>query len=412
MEREERMEREEKEVKDIFNEIVEDLLRKEQEKRKKVIKKEEDVEIENINSIENEVLEVSQEVLKEIKKRKEKEEKFKKATELKTTEKLLSNVFLFDLLTGGIPIGKFTMFHGEKSTSKSTFALRICRSFLENYDRKVLYIDFEDTFDIEWAKTIFGKEEFLDNVYVAKPAYLEEGIEIVNDLKEEERFNEIGLIVVDSLASMVPLAEAESEAEQSLVGLLARGLNRFLRKLLVFSIEGMKNGFPVTTILINQVRMGFQSMGGPFRLPQEVKPGGKFQEALVSLDVKFTKGTIHKENDVPILAEYKFKIEKNKTGGFHDITGSFTMVLIDTDKYKRGEIIDIPIVINVIKKLGFLEQEGSKYRFLDEEYKTQKEIAERLREDNEFRKKVVTYICQKVWNEPQLIKDILKKKEK
>ncbi len=392
----------EKEMNDIFNEIVEDLLKK--ERRKKAEKNE------DINSVEDEVFQVSHNVLKEIKKRKEKENRLKKANELKKTEKILSNVFLFDLLTGGIPIGKFTMFHGEKSTSKSTFALRVCRSFLENYDRKVLYIDFEDTFDTDWAKVILNKEEFLDKIYVAKPAYLEEGIEIINELKEEERFSEIGLIVVDSLASMVPLAEAESEAEQSLVGLLARGLNRFLRKLLVFSIEGMKNDFPVTTILINQVRMGFQNMGGPFRLPQEVKPGGKFQEALVSLDVKFTKGTIHKENDIPILAEYKFKIEKNKTGGFHDITGSYTMVLIDTDKYKRGEIIDIPVILGVIKKLGLLEQEGNKYRFLEEEYKTQKEISERLREDSEFKEKVSKYIYQKIWAEPQLIKEILRKK--
>jgi len=211
---------------------------------------------------------------------------------------------------------------------------------------------------------------------------------------------------------MVPLAEAESDAEQSLVGLLARSLNRFLRKLLVFSVEGMKNDFPVTTILINQVRMGFQSIGGAFKLPQEVKPGGKFQEALVSLDVKFTKGTIHKENDIPILAEYKFKVEKNKTGGFHDITGSYTMVLIDTDKYKRGNIIDVPVIMNIIKRLELLEHEGSKYRFLDEEYRTQKELSERLREEKEFRKKVSKYICQKIWAEPHLIKEILKKKEK
>lgn len=324
--------------------------------------------------------------------------KIQKATDERAIRKIPSYVFPFDFLTkGGIPEGKFTLFYGDKSTGKSTFSLRLIRSFLmDNPERLACYIDFENSYDRQWAFRIVG-EELLDRVIIAHPRFAEEGIEVFQKLTEGYPDYEIGLWVVDSIATMVPMSEAESDADQIFVGQIARAANSFFRKMLPHTVSAYRTGKPVTVILINQIRQGFNAM----RIPVEVKPGGKFQEALVSLEIKFSVNSINKDKEtgVPYNAEYKFTVEKNKVNGVPKVAGRYVMSMIDTESTVAGEVIDGQVMVQFMKKLEILTQEGSKWRVMEDEYKTQKELIDRLKTQHDYKKKLTEIIIEKGYRE-------------
>lgn len=330
--------------------------------------------------------------------------KIQKATEERENKKIPSCVFPFDFLTkGGIPEGKFTLFYGDKSTGKSTFSLRLIKSFLmDNPERLACYVDFENSYDKQWAYRIIG-EGLLDRVIIAHPRFAEEGIEIFQKLIEGYPDYEIGLWVVDSIATMVPMSEAESDADQIFVGQIARAANSFLRKMLPHTVSAYRSGKPVTVILINQIRHGFNAM----RIPVEIKPGGKFQEALVSLEVKFSVNTVNKDREtgVPHNVEFKFTVEKNKANGVPRIAGRYVMSMIDGEGLSAGEVIDGPVMIQFMKKLEILTQEGNKWKVMNDEYKTQKELIERLKTQYDYKRKLTEIIIEKGYKE---LKNLIK----
>lgn len=321
-------------------------------------------------------------------------------------KRLRSGVFAFDFLTkGGVPIGKFTMFWGDKSTGKSSLALRLMGNFLREEERKALYLDFENTFDVEWCAKMVGDEGLLDRVLVGKPATLEEGIEILQSYLKED----VGFVVVDSLASIVSLTELEADADQMYVGKHPRDVNLFLRRFFPIVHKQEREGHPVTVILINQVRMGNV---GKF-LWQEVKPGGRFQDALVSLDVKFqTNLKADKDWKYARVGEFRFVIEKNKTGGVVKAPGLYWMVLVDDEANKAGVVLDGKLVLGFLKVLGILQGESGRYvieGFGDEEvFKTQNELIERINKDVEFKAKLTDFLIQNYYDITKFAEVVLK----
>lgn len=310
-----------------------------------------------------------------------------KFKELKQINRIPSNVFTFDLLTkGGIPEGRFTLFYGDKSTSKSTFALRLMKTFLENNPKRyACYVDFEQALDPDWVTNIVGDT---DRIYVAQPHYAEDGIAMLQKATSD---SSIGFYVIDSLAMVIPMSEAESEADQSFVGHIARTVNLLLRKIVPSVAKHNKEGNPVTVILINQLR---HAIGKPSYIPSYTMPGGKFQEALVSMEIRFYQDKVHKVNDIPVKADFCFVIEKNKVGGIPKMAGKYTMALLSSDKYKAGDVIDEPIIIDFLKQYSFLSKNKQGYTLFDVNYATQTEIIEKLRNDITFRQEVVSKIME------------------
>jgi len=323
--------------------------------------------------------------------------KLMKFKELKGIEKLPSGVFTFDLLTkGGIPEGRFSLFYGDKSTGKSTFSLRLIKSFLRKYpEKQACYVDFEDAFDPRWAEKICGDVE---NLFVVKPAYAEEGIAVMQELLENP---EIGLYVIDSLATMIPASEVESDADQEFMGLIARTVNKFLRKILPKVARHNREGNSITIILINQVR---KSIGRNAYASGVTKPGGKFQEALVSLEVRFYQSGVDTKDGIPIKAEFSFTIEKNKVGGIPKMAGKYVMSLVNTNMYRQGDVIDEPVMIDFLKKFNLLVKEKNKYILFEEEYSTQAEIKKKLKENYEFREKITKELIRRFYELPSLWK--------
>ncbi|MEM0324925.1 MAG: AAA family ATPase [Candidatus Aenigmatarchaeota archaeon] len=314
--------------------------------------------------------------------------------EMKKIEKLSSGIFSFDLLTrGGIPIGKYTLIYGDKSTGKSTFSLRVCKSFLRKYpDRKILWIDFENSFDVEWAKRIIGYDT--ENLLIAQPDFAEDGIDI---LQENLQSPDVGLYIIDSLAMIVPQTEANADAEQSFIGQLARTVNSLLRKTIPYAQKHNNEGNPITFLLLNQLR---NKIGQPSYMPQYSLPAGKFQEFLASIAVRFYQGKIDKDNEkIPTKIEYEFVIEKNKVGGIPKVVGSYTMALVNQGFYKAGDVMDENSIYKFAEQYGFITKTQKGYTLYGNSYKTQKELMYELYKNEDLKRKLISEIIEKYYSE-------------
>ena len=196
------------------------------------------------------------------------------AHEVPPIERLRSGVLAFDIVTGGgIPIGRFVEFHGDKSTGKSTMALKFINSFLTHDKRHAIYVDFENTFDSTWCKNFISDTKRL---IVVQPDYGELGVDMLVELYK--RADEVGFVVIDSLATIIPTKEADSDAFSQHIALQARLVSSMFRRLLPLVAQNNKNKKPITAILINQIRMKIDGFG---YANQIVKPAGKMQDAII-----------------------------------------------------------------------------------------------------------------------------------
>lgn len=308
-----------------------------------------------------------------------------KLSQLKSISKIPTDVFEFDVLTrGGIPEGRFTMFWGAKSSGKSTMALRVAKNFLELYpERKVCYMDFEQAFDPEWALNILQNDT--DNFEIVQPAYAEEGIKF---LQEATANPDIGLYIIDSLAMMIPITEAEADADQDFIGLQARVINKMFKRVIPNMGKSTREGSPITVILINQLR---HDVGGRSFVKQYSKPGGVMQDFIVSLDIRFYVESVEKDNDGnPISITYSFVIEKNKVGGIPKAMGKYVMGI-------NGELLDEQRILNAMKKFNLIEKDKDKYKVLgDMIFRTQGELKDRLRDDAKFKREVIKAFISKM----------------
>jgi recombination protein RecA len=320
---------------------------------------------------------------------------FYTATEIPQVERLRSGIFVFDLITGGgIPLGRFTEFHGDKSTGKSTMSLRLANKYLKMFpDKLALYIDFELSYDPKWASYFV---EDLKRLYVLQPDYGELGIDfIVNACKEPE----VGFVIIDSIAAIVPTAEADSDMFTQFIGLQARIVNSMFRKLLPVISQAKRDGRFLTFILINQIRTKIDRVGYGNQI---TKPAGKMQDAVVSMDIRFYTKEYKKVGDIPVKIVHQVNVEKNKVGGNPKRTGQFEMYLTDYEGYKTGEVDNVGVIITIAKKVGLLIREGNKWKMQKREFKNLIEVKSFIREPK-IREELSDYLLEKVIKEPQLL---------
>jgi recombination protein RecA len=299
-------------------------------------------------------------------------------------ERCSTGVFILDyLLGGGIPLGKFIMFHGTKMTSKSTISYKVANEHFKKFpDKKVLLVDFEHSYSVEWASH-FLPEEVLskESFFVVRPDYGEQGIDI---MKECALAEDLGMIIVDSLAMMIPTSEAEASALDDFRGLQARLINKMFRKLITIQSHVAKSQNRLLTILlINQVRANF---GARAFQSQISKPGGFMQDHIVAVDVKFYSGKFAKVKGVPVKVEQIFTIEKSRVS-IPRTSGKFVMYLQKYDGHSVGEIEEIGDILNSAKVHGLLVRESNKWNVLglDSSFKNLAEIQVKLSEDEDFR---------------------------
>ena len=235
---------------------------------------------------------------------------------------------------GGLPRGRIVEIYGPESSGKTTLALSVIAQAQKN-GGTCAFIDAEHALDPSYAKKI-GVD--IENLLISQPDAGEQALEITDTLV---RSGAIDVLVVDSVAALVPKAELEGEMGDSHMGLQARLMSQALRKLT--STISRSN---TLVIFINQIRM---KIGVMFGNPETTTGGNALKfYASVRIDIR-SIGKIKDKEDV-IGSQTRVKIVKNK------VAPPFRIVDFDImygeGISKTGELIDLGIKANVVEKSG------------------------------------------------------------
>src|SRR5436309_13146561 len=235
---------------------------------------------------------------------------------------------------GGIPRGRVTEIFGPESSGKTTLALHVVAN-AQRQGGAAAYIDAEHALDVEYAKKL-GVD--IDNLLVSQPDTGEQGLEITEILV---RSGAVDVVVVDSVAALVPKAEIEGEMGDSLPGLQARLMSQALRKL-----AGAINRSRTAVIFINQIREKIGVMFGN----TETTTGGRALKFYSSVRLDIRRTNQIKEGDEVIGSRVKVKVVKNKCAA------PFRQAEFDVGYgegiSKTGELIDIGLEHKIIEKSG------------------------------------------------------------
>jgi recombination protein RecA len=202
---------------------------------------------------------------------------------------------------GGIPRGRVIEIYGPESGGKTTLCLQIIAE-AQKLGGKAAYIDAEHALDPVYARKL-GVD--VDELYVSQPDNGEQALEITQSLVKSGK---IAIIVVDSVAALVPKAELEGDMGDPQMGLQARLMSQALRKL-----TGMTNQTHTILIFINQIR---EKIGVMFGSP-ETTTGGRALKFFSSVRLDIRKTGLLKNGDTVIGAETKIKVVKNKLASPH-----------------------------------------------------------------------------------------------
>ena len=277
---------------------------------------------------------------------------------------------------GGVPRGRVVEIYGPESSGKTTLALHIIAE-AQKAGGLAAFIDAEHAFDPVYAEAI-GLD--LENLYFSQPDNGEQALEIADTLV---RSGALDIVVVDSVAALVPRAEIEGEMGDSHVGLQARLMSQALRKL-----SGSLSRSGTTAIFINQLR---EKIGVMFGSP-ETTPGGralKFYSS-VRLDIRRI-GALKAGNDT-VGNQTRVKIAKNK------VAPPFKVVDFDImygeGISKEGSLLDMGIEHGVVQK------SGAWFAYGDERLGQGRENAKQfLKENDDVRERILADIYEKLGRE-------------
>ena len=302
-------------------------------------------------------------------------------------ELLSSGALSLDIaLGGGYPKGRIIEIYGPESSGKTTLALHAIAE-IQKQGGTAAFIDAEHALDPAYAKKLGVDTQ---NLLVSQPDNGEQALEITETLV---RSNAVDLIVVDSVAALVPQAEIDGDMGDSHMGLQARLMSQALRKL-----TGIINKSKATVIFINQIRM---KIGVMFGNP-ETTTGGNALKFYASVRADIRRSGQIKAGDDVVGNRTKVKIVKNKIAAPFKIA-EFD-IMYNEGISRTGDVLDLAVLHDVIGKSGEF------YKYNDQNIGQGRENAKKYLKENpdiltEIDGKVRAKIKDKDVAEPEIAKE-------
>ena len=293
----------------------------------------------------------------------------------KSTDKLAIDVISTGILpldlalgVGGIPRGRIVEIYGPEASGKTTACLSVIAE-AQKLGGTAAFIDAEHALDPQWAQTLGVK---LEDLLISQPDSGEQALEIAETLI---RSGGVDVIVIDSVAALVPRAELEGDIGDSMIGVQARLMSQALRRL-----TSVISKSKAVVMFTNQLR---QKIGVMFGNP-ETTPGGLAMKFYASVRLDSRKIESLKDGDKVIGSRHRIRVVKNK------VAPPFRIAEFDVMHdgiSKEGALIDVGVEFNILTKSGAFIKHGTQMLgqgkeasklFLKENPKIAKEISEAI----------------------------------